>query len=163
MANSYTSGERSFANDARTHGDGQDHSSRPERSITDLIKELRDETIALVREEVTLAKTEISENVNRVTRNSVYLGVGALVAFAGLIILLFAASAGLYGGLVAAGVDNAMAGWLAPLIVGGVVTLIGYALVQKAISTLKETPLIPEKAVRSVKDDTNWVKQKVAK
>ena len=124
---------------------------------------MRDETIELVREEVALAKTEVSENVSRVARNSVYLGTGALIAFAGLIILLFAASAGLYVGLVAADIDRATAGWLAPLIVGGVVLLIGYAFVQKAISTLKEASLVPERTVRSVKEDTNWVKQKVAK
>ena len=130
MANSYTTEER-------IHSDGQSHSARADRSITELIKELRDETIELVREEVALAKTEVSENVNRVARNSVYLGVGALIAFAGLIILLFAASAGAYVGLIAAGVENVTAGWLAPLIVGGIVLLIGYAFVQKAISTLK--------------------------
>ncbi|MGV3483771.1 MAG: phage holin family protein [Planctomycetaceae bacterium] len=156
MANSYTTEER-------IQSDGQSRSARADRSITELIKELRDETIELVREEVSLAKTEVTENVNRVARNSVYLGVGALIAFAGLIILLFAASAGAYVGLIAAGVANATAGWLAPLIVGGVVLLIGYAFVQKAISTLKEASLVPERTVRSVKEDKNWVKQKVAK
>lgn len=163
MANSYTSDNRAYPSEERIRVDGQETAPRPERSITDLFKDLRDETVVLVREEVNLAKTEISENVNRLGRNGAYLGVGALIAFAGLIVLLFAASAGLYMGLVAADVSNATAGWLAPLIVGGVVVLIGYALVQKAISTLKDAPLVPERAVRSVKEDTNWVKQKVAK
>lgn len=156
MAESYTA-------EARTESDGQTRSHRPERSITELIKELRDETIELVREEITLAKTEVSENVNRVARNSVYLGAGALIAFAGLIVLLFAVSAAVYVGLVAAGIENATAGYLAPSIVGVVVLLIGYAFVQKAVSTLKKTSLVPERTVRSVKEDTNWLKQKVAK
>lgn len=136
---------------------------RPERSIADLIKELRDETTMLVREEVTLAKTEMSEKVNRVTRNAGYLVGGSLVAFAGLIVLLMAGSAGLYVGLVAAGLTHYTAGWLAPLIVGGVVVAIGYAFLQKAISTLKHESVVPERTAKTIQDDKNWMKQKVAR
>lgn len=136
---------------------------RPERSIADLIKELRDETTLLVREEVTLAKTEMSEKVNRVARNAGYLAGGSLMAFAGLIVLLMAASAGLYVGLVAAGLTHYTAGWLAPLIVGGVVVVIGYAFLQKAITTLKNESMVPERTAKTIQDDKNWMKQKVTR
>jgi hypothetical protein len=151
---------------AGVHGTSQatDHRfDRPERSIVDLFKELRDETTLLVREEVTLAKTEMSEKVNRVARNTGYLAGGSLVAFAGAIVLLMAAAAGLYAGLVAMDVSHYVAGWLAPLIVGAVALAIGYAFLQKAITTLKNESVVPERTAKTIQDDTNWMKQKVSR
>lgn len=131
------------------------------RSVNDLIKELRDQGRTLVRDEVALAKAELGEKVSRLGHNGGYLGVGALIAFAGLIVLLMAASAGLYVGLVAAGLSNTTSGWLAPLIVGLVVLAIGYGLVQKAISTLRRESLIPQRTAKSVREDADWMKRKV--
>lgn len=147
----------------RAGRDGRSEAHRTERSLTDLIKELRDETTLLIREEIELAKLEMSEKVSRVARNGGYLAGGALFAFAGLIVLLMAASAGVYVGLVAAGLENAMAGWLAPLIVGGIAVVIGYAFMQKAITTLKNESVVPERTVQTVKDDKNWMKGKVSR
>lgn len=147
----------------RVGRDGHSEAHRAERSLTDLIKELRDETTLLIREEVELAKTEMSEKVSRVSRNGGYLAGGGLFAFAGLIVLLLAASAGLYVGLVAAGLANAIAGWLAPLIVGGIAVAIGYAFMQKAITTLKHESAVPERTVQTMKDDKNWMKGKVSR
>jgi hypothetical protein len=131
------------------------------RSINAMIKELRDQTTTLFREEVALAKSEISEKVSRIARNGGYLAAGALVAFAGLIVLLMAASAGLYAGLAAAGIGNMLAGWLAPLIVGAVVIAIGYGLVQKAITTFQNESLVPVRTTDSVREDAQWMKRKV--
>lgn len=136
---------------------------REERSLTVLVKELRDETITLMRQEVALAKTEMSEKAARVGRNVGYLGAGALVAYAGLIFLLLAATAGIYLGLVAADVSEATAWWLAPLIVGAVVLVIGYSLIQKAISTLKRETVVPERTAESLQRDKNWMKGKVTR
>jgi xanthine/uracil permease len=131
------------------------------RSATDLFKELRDEVTRLVRQEVALAKTEMSEKTSRWTRNGAYLAAGAAIAFAGFTVLLLAAAAGLYVGLVAAGLSHATAGWLAPLIVGVIVAAIGYGLIQKAISTFKHESAVPERTVQSLADNKQWVKEKV--
>jgi hypothetical protein len=136
---------------------------RSERSLASLLKELRDETTMLMREELTLAKTEISEKVNRVGRNVAYLATGGLVAFAGLIVLLLAAAAGLRTGLIAFDLDPATANWLAPLIVALVVIVIGYAMLHKAISTLKDESAVPERTAKTVQDDKNWIKEKVSR
>lgn len=132
------------------------------RSATELVKELRDEVTHLIRQEVALARVEVSEKAARMARNAAYLATGGAIAFAGLIILLMAASAGLYVGLWAAGLSHATSGWLAPLIVGVVVGLIGYALVQKAISTFKRESLMPERTVQSMEHNKHWVKEKVS-
>jgi hypothetical protein len=136
---------------------------RSDRSLGSLLKELRDETTTLMREELTLAKTEMSEKINRVSRNVAYLAGGGLVAFAGLIVLLLAMSAGLRNALIAWEVSAPTALWLAPLIVSLVVIAIGYALLQKAISTLKNESAIPERTVKTVQDDKNWIKEKVSR
>jgi Putative Actinobacterial Holin-X, holin superfamily III len=142
----------------RTHHERAHHDGR---SLTDLMAELRDEALTLVRQEVALAKTEMSEKAARVGRNSAYLAAGGLVAYMGLGILLLAAVVGLYLGLVALGLTHATAGWLSPLIVGAIVALIGYVFVQKAISTLKRETVVPERTVESIKADKNWMKEKV--
>jgi NADH:ubiquinone oxidoreductase subunit 6 (subunit J) len=132
------------------------------RSLTDLLKELRDETMRLFRQEVALAKTEISDKAATTGRNVGYLAAGGLVAYAGALVLLFACVVGLYAALVAADVSHMTAGWLSPLIVGGVVLAIGYALVQKAIATLKSESLTPERTVETIQENTNWIKEKVS-
>lgn len=147
--------------ETRVPQDGREGGQRADRSLTDLLKELRDETTALVREEVALAKTELSEKVSRVARNSGYLIAGSLIAFAGIVVLLLAASAGLYVGLVAMGLANATAGWLAPLIVGLLVVVIGYAFVRKAISTLQNESAVPQRTMKTIRDDKDWMKGKV--
>jgi len=131
------------------------------RSLMDLVRDLRDETTTLVRQEVALAKTELSEKASRVGRNVGSLAAGGMLAFAGLLFLLVAANVGVYLGLVAADLSHATAGWLAPLIVGGVVALIGYVLIQKAISTLKRESVVPERTKESLEADKEWMKEKV--
>lgn len=132
-----------------------------ERSLTMLIKELRDETITLMRQEVALAKTEMSEKGARVGRNVASLCAGGLVAYAGLIFLLLAATAGIYLGLIAADLAGATALWVAPLIVGAVVLVIGYSLIQKGINTLKRERIVPERTADSLQRDKEWMKGKV--
>ncbi|HEX6986108.1 MAG TPA: phage holin family protein [Planctomycetaceae bacterium] len=130
------------------------------RSITELLKDLRDETTMLVRQEIALAKTEMSEKAAKAGRNAGYMGAGSALAHAALIILLLGLSALLYHGLEAMGLDNMVAGWLAPLIVGGVAAAIGYALIQKAITAFKHESLVPEKTVDSLKENQQWLSRK---
>jgi Putative Actinobacterial Holin-X, holin superfamily III len=56
--------------------------------IVDLLKILRDDATTLVRDEISLAKTEISEKIASTSRNVGYLAAGALVAYAALILIL---------------------------------------------------------------------------
>jgi Putative Actinobacterial Holin-X, holin superfamily III len=59
-----------------------------ESSIVYLLKKLRDDTTTLVRDEISLAKTEISEKIASTSRNVGYLAAGALVAYAALMLIL---------------------------------------------------------------------------
>lgn len=137
------------------------HDGQP--SLTQLLKELRDEGTLLFRQEVELARTELSEKISRVGRNVGYLVAGSLVAYAGVVVILLALSALLYVGLVAAGMSHMVAGWLAPLIVGAVVALIGFGLVKKAQSTLSAETTVPERTRQSLQEDQQWIQEKVTR
>lgn len=143
------------------HTTAETHEARVDRSIPELIKRLRDETTTLFRQEVALAKVEMSEKVSRVSRNGIYLAIGGLVAYAGLVFLLQGLSRLILVGLIEAGVSEGVAVWVAPMIVGVVVGAIGYGFIQKAISTLKREGVKPEKTVQSLQENKEWVKQKM--
>lgn len=143
--------------DTQTTGPRSDH------SLSGLIRELRDETTTLLRQEVALAKTEISEKASKFGRNAAYLAVGGLVAYAGFMFILLTIMRLIFSGLIQAGLSEAVASWLAPAIIGLVVAGIGYALVQKAINTFSREPLAPEKTIQSLKEDKQWTQDKFSR
>src|SRR4051812_1482484 len=58
--------------------------------IADLLREFREETMTLAKQEIALAKAEMKEKTSIVTRNTAYMVAGGLIAYAGLIFLLIA-------------------------------------------------------------------------
>jgi hypothetical protein len=135
---------------------------RDDRSIGELIRGLATDTRELLQGEVRLAKAEMSQKAAKYVRNGASIATGGAIAFAGVITLCIAASAGLYVGLMAAGLDASVALWLGPLIVGIVVGVIGYALIQKGISTIKHESITPERTTQSLRETTQWMHEKVS-
>lgn len=127
-------------------------SEASDRSTQELVKQLADQTTALVRQEVELAKAELSEKGKRA-------GIGAGM-FGG------AGVAGLYavGALTAAiilALATALDGWLAALIVAVVYGAIaGVLALQGRRKVRQATPATPERTVETVKDDVEVVKQR---
>jgi xanthine/uracil permease len=133
---------------------------REERSIGQLLKELRDETTTLLRQEVDLAKTEISEKASRTGRNLGSLAVGGGVAFLGALALLAAVIYGLTS-ILNQFMSVGVAIWLAPLIVGLVLAAIGYSLVQKALATLRQESLTPKRTTQTLQENKEWLKARM--
>jgi xanthine/uracil permease len=125
-----------------------------DRPLTGLLSELAQETTTLVRKEVELAKAEMSEKVNQATTGAVSLAAGGMVAFAGVIFLLLAATFGL---------ATIMEPWLAALIVGGVVTVIGIVLVSMGKSRLSARNLQPNRTISTLQDDKRWAKAQMSR
>jgi MFS family permease len=118
--------------------------------MPELLKDLSDQTTTLVRQEIELAKAEMTAKGKQV-------GIGA-GAFGG------AALVGLYafGALTAAivlALSTAVDGWLAALIVGVVYAAVAgvLALVGKN-KTQAGAPPVPERAISSTKEDVEWAK-----
>jgi hypothetical protein len=133
---------------------------REERSIGQLLKELRDETTTLLRQEVDLAKTEISEKASRTGRTLGSLAVGGGVAFLGALALLAAVVYGLTS-ILNQFMSVGVAIWLAPLIVGAALAAIGYSLVQKALATLRQESLTPRKTTETLQENKEWLKARM--
>ncbi len=125
--------------------------------VSDLFRDLRDESINLVRQQIELAKEETTEKVSKLLRNSAYLAAGGLVAYAGIIYLLLGINYLLVDAFEGAGLARDTSLWLSPIILGAVVGLVGFILVRKAIDTFKHTSVVPEKAINSLKEDRQWL------
>jgi hypothetical protein len=134
---------------------------RDERSIGQLLKELTQESSTLLKQEVNLAKTEMSEKASRVGANLGEVAVGGGVALLGAIALLLAVSNGLTV-LLERFLSPGIAVWLAPLIAGGVLAAVGYSLITKALATLKQESLTPERTTQSLQENKEWLKQKIS-
>jgi hypothetical protein len=122
-----------------------------DRSLGDLFSELTQETTALVRAEVTLAKAEMSQKATEVGKDVGFLAAGGLVAYAGFLALI----AAVIIGLGQAGVTW----WLSALIVGLVVAGVGGFLVMKGLGNLKQMDMAPKNTIETLREDQEWAKQ----
>ena len=126
---------------------------REERSLGDLFSDLSRETTTLVRQEVQLAKAELTQSATEAARGIGMLVAGGAVAYAGLLFLLLA----IVFGLIEAGWDA----WLSALVVGLVVVAIGAVLVLRARESLKPANLAPRRTVETLKEDQEWAKEQI--
>jgi len=123
---------------------------RREQSIADLLKELSQETSTLVRQELELARAEMEAKGRQAGKGAGMLG-GAGVA--GLL-LLGALTATVIGAL-----DLVMPFWAAALIATGIWAAIAGALALYGRRELQSaTPVAPEQAQDSMKEDLAWAK-----
>ena len=123
---------------------------RDDRSLGELFSELSQETTTLIRQEVNLAKTEMSQKASRVGKDVGFMAAGGAVAYAGLLAIVAGVIALL--GLV-------IPLWLSALLVGLVVAAIGYFLVKRGLDALKQEDLAPRETIETLKEDKEWAKE----
>jgi hypothetical protein len=121
-----------------------------ERSIGELFGKLSNETSTLIRQEMALARAELTEKGKEAGKGAGLfggagavglLGAGALTA--GIILLL----------------DLAIAAWLAAIIVGLIYVAVAAVLGLKGRDRIQAaTPPVPEQTVDTVKEDVEWAK-----
>jgi hypothetical protein len=121
-----------------------------DNSLPELLKQLSQETATLVRQEIDLAKAEVSEKARKA-------GIGAgMFGAAGIVGLL---ALGALTACFILALDTAMAGWLAALIVTVVYAAIAGVLALTGRGKVKEAgPPVPEQTVETVKEDVQWAK-----
>ena len=124
-----------------------------ERSLGELFSELASETSSLVKQEVSLAQTELTEKAITVGKDIGFLVVGGAVGYAAL--LSFTAA-------VIIGLSYFIPAWIAALIVGLVISVVAYLLVTSALTSLKKTSLAPRQTVETLKEDAQWLKDQVS-
>ena len=128
------------------------HQQNGERPVGELVKEATEQAQTLVRQEVELAKAELSEKGRKA-------GLGAgMFGGAGLFgLFAFAALTAAFIGAV----DLAVPFWAAALIVAAVYGAIAGVLALTGKNKVQEaTPPVPEEALDNVKGDVAWTKQR---
>jgi hypothetical protein len=136
------------------HERGVEPPPRRNRSLAGLFSDLWRETTTLVHEEAELAKADLSEKLDQLMSGAGSVAAGGAVLFAGFLAVLVAAVNGLARILPP---DDAA--WLAPLIVGVVVMVIGYALFAGGKRALKARNLKPTRSMESLRRDGRMVKE----
>jgi Putative Actinobacterial Holin-X, holin superfamily III len=119
-------------------------------STIELVKELASDIKTLVREEMQLAKTEVSEKISYFSRNSVTLVIGGFVAYAGVIVLLGGLGVLLAFALESAGLSPALAEFIGLAVVGLLVAAVGAVLVLKGLKAFSKESLAPKKTIETI-------------
>ncbi|ONH32421.1 phage holin family protein [Pseudofrankia asymbiotica] len=133
----------SVGNEVRTPGS--------DATAGELVTRLSEQVSRLVRDELALARAEMSRKGKKAALGGGMLGGAGVAAVFGVGVLLAAAVLGL---------ATAVSAWLAALIVGAVLVAIAGVL---ALTGKKEvsqaTPPLPVDAIEGVKDDLHTVKE----
>ncbi len=119
-------------------------------SLTDLITELASQSAGLVRDEVALAKQEVSEKLVSFRSAVIIIALGAVLGLTATLALCAAVIAGLaqYIGL-----------WQAALIVGGALAVIAGIVVFTGLGNLKRVDLKPKATLESLEENKEWLKE----
>ena len=125
-----------------------------DRSLGELFSDLARDMGLLVRQEISLAGTELTRSASRAGREIGLLAVGGLIAYAGVL--------GLGAALILALAQAGMQWWQAALLVGLVAAVIGAFLVTRSLAALKRMDLAPRRTMDSLKEDTQWAKEQIS-
>jgi len=124
-------------------------------SLGGLLRDLAEGSSQLIRQEIRLARLELTELVGAVSKGTVLIVAGSVMLLLGAITLLL--------GLILLGGDQWLRDryWLAALIV--FVISGGLALVFRSLgaSLLSPRQLAPEETVATLREDTEWLKQQL--
>jgi hypothetical protein len=120
-------------------------------SIGDLFADLTRDMGTLVRQEVQLAKTEMSQKASEVGKDVAGMAIGGAIAYAGFLVLLAA--------LVIVLDSIGLPMWLSALLIGLVVLGVGAFLIMRGRDALKRTEIAPRQTIESIKEDAEWVKE----
>jgi hypothetical protein len=135
----------------------QVHTPQDNRSLGTLISELAQDTTTLVQQEVALAKAEMSEKASQLGRGISTLAIGGVILLAGLLALIDFA---IYG--LAELLPPELSPWLGALIVGVILSVIGYVMLQSGRKEIRTTTLTPERTATSLQRDKEMVKEHVS-
>jgi putative superfamily III holin-X len=121
-----------------------------DRSIGELFTKLSNETSTLIRQEMELARAELTEKGKEAGKGAGLFGGAGAVGLLG-------------AGAITAGVilllDLAIAAWLAAILVGLVYAAVAAVLALQGRDRIQRaTPPVPEQTVDTVKEDVEWAK-----
>jgi hypothetical protein len=120
------------------------------RGVGDLLRDLANDISRLIRNELALARSETSDKMHQMVAALASIVGGSLLGFAALIILLQA---------VVQGLSNHMPDWLASILTGGAVAIVGAILVYGGQKALSANRLAPDRTAENLRKDMNLVRE----
>jgi xanthine/uracil permease len=125
----------------------------PDASVVGLLRQLTREVPSLFTKELALAKAELLSSLTTLKAGIAGVAGGAIVLLAGFIILLMS---------VVYGLSMVMAPWLAALIVGVVVMIIGFAMLQSGKKQFEPSHLKPDRTLDALNKDQEALRRRVS-
>lgn len=110
----------------------------PDKGLTDLVRQLGDDSKRLLGDEIRLAKTEAAEGLHRVTRGGLWIGV----AFATTVVALVAVTL-----FLATAIGRVVEGhmWVGAMVAAAIDLVFGAWLVRRGLRDFKRPPYsLPE-------------------
>jgi len=127
--------------------------TRDDGSVAQLISGIVGDAQVLVRQEIALARQEISEEIGNAKQAGIKLGVaGGVLAVGGLLLIL----------ALAQGIADLFnwPTWAGYGLVGVVLAIAGYILFSAAQRQIKEVHPVPEQTVETMKENAEWIKER---
>jgi len=118
-------------------------------SVPELLGRLATESSHLIRDEIALAKREISDKAILIRRALVWAAVSALLGLAAVLALCAA---------VAAALAPLMGVWQALLVVAGGLILVSAGVAYVSAGIVKRTTLAPEQTIDTLEENKEWLK-----
>ncbi|HVX73211.1 MAG TPA: phage holin family protein [Devosia sp.] len=128
------------------------------QSLVDLLSGLVGDVSMLFHKEIELAKAEASEKLDDAIGASRNLAIGGVLAIGAVGVLLAAIVSGLTALLVAWGMQDQLANFVAALVVAVVVGIIAWSMIAKGAADLRASKLNMERTTRSLQRDAATVK-----
>ena len=129
---------------------GPDQGDLRERPLGELLKQLSEETTRLVRQELELAKAELTQKGKQAGAGAGLFGAAGAIGFLALAALTTCFILAL---------DAVMPAWLAALLVAVVYGVVAAVLAMRGRAKVKQaTPPVPEQTIETVKEDVEWAK-----
>jgi hypothetical protein len=144
--------EQPMSNIKHSREDRFDNKGESESTVG-LMRRLLNELSTLFRKEIALAKVEASEALSQTKTGAISIASGGAVLFGGFLVLLAAAVFAL---------AHVISDWLAALIVGGIVTVVGFIMVNSGKKKFDPAALKPDRTQRSLRQDKEMVERRMA-
>src|SRR4051812_48631940 len=112
-----------------------------EKSLGDLFSKLAGDTSTLIRQEVALAQTELTQKATKAGKNVGSLLVGGAVAYGGVLAIM--------AGVILL-LAQFMPAWASALLVGVVIAIVAYFMISSAIKQLRNMDPMPRQTIETI-------------
>ena len=128
------------------------HAPVEQRPLGEVLAQMSRDSAHLVQQEIALAKEELREKANEVTRSATSLALGGAMCLVAALALTASAIIAL---------AHVLPAWLAAFLVAAALAAVGAVMLQKGKKGLKEIDPVPRETAESVGRDVKAIKEAV--